>query len=41
MLKRLERQKIQIAFANLREAGIKSFAFFIYGYPGDTRSRWS
>ncbi len=36
MLKRLERQKIQTAFMNLREAGIKSFAFFIYGYPGDT-----
>ena len=25
-----------MAFKNLREAGIKSFAFFIYGYPGDT-----
>jgi radical SAM superfamily enzyme YgiQ (UPF0313 family) len=37
MLKRLEREKIQIAFTNLRKAGIKSFAFFIYGYPGDTR----
>jgi anaerobic magnesium-protoporphyrin IX monomethyl ester cyclase len=36
MMKRLERQKIQLAFRNLREAGIKSFAFFIYGYPGDT-----
>jgi radical SAM superfamily enzyme YgiQ (UPF0313 family) len=36
MLKRLERQKIQTAFRNLREAGIKSFAFFIYGYPGET-----
>jgi radical SAM superfamily enzyme YgiQ (UPF0313 family) len=36
MLKRLEREKIHVAFANLREAGIKSFAFFIYGYPGDT-----
>ena len=36
MLKRLERQKIQLAFKNLREAGIKSFAFFIYGYPGET-----
>jgi anaerobic magnesium-protoporphyrin IX monomethyl ester cyclase len=36
MMKRLERQKIQIAFRNLREAGIKSFAFFIYGYPGET-----
>jgi anaerobic magnesium-protoporphyrin IX monomethyl ester cyclase len=36
MMKRLERQKITLAFRNLREAGIKSFAFFIYGYPGET-----
>jgi radical SAM superfamily enzyme YgiQ (UPF0313 family) len=36
MLKRLERAKIFTAFGNLRQAGIKSFAFFIYGYPGDT-----
>jgi anaerobic magnesium-protoporphyrin IX monomethyl ester cyclase len=36
MLKKLERQKIQTAFRNLRQAGIKSFAFFIYGYPGET-----
>ena len=36
MAKRLERQKIQIAFHNMREAGIKSFAFFIFGYPGET-----
>jgi radical SAM superfamily enzyme YgiQ (UPF0313 family) len=36
MMKRLDRQKIQLAFRNLREAGIKSFAFFIYGYPGET-----
>jgi len=36
MMKRLEREKIQMAFRNLREAGIKSFAFFIYGYPGET-----
>ena len=36
MMKRLERQKIQTAFRNMREAGIKSFAFFILGYPGDT-----
>jgi radical SAM superfamily enzyme YgiQ (UPF0313 family) len=36
MLKRLEREKIQVAFRNLRRAGIRSFAFFIYGYPGDT-----
>ena len=36
MLKRLERKKIHLAFQNLRRAGIKSFGFFIYGYPGDT-----
>jgi radical SAM superfamily enzyme YgiQ (UPF0313 family) len=36
MVKKLERGKIEKAFANLREAGIKSFAFFIYGHPGDT-----
>jgi anaerobic magnesium-protoporphyrin IX monomethyl ester cyclase len=36
MVKRLEEQKIRSAFVNLREAGIKSFAFFIFGYPGDT-----
>jgi radical SAM superfamily enzyme YgiQ (UPF0313 family) len=36
MLKRLEREKIHVAFTNLRKAGIRSFAFFIYGYPGDT-----
>jgi radical SAM superfamily enzyme YgiQ (UPF0313 family) len=36
MVKRLEEQKIRTAFANLHDAGIKSFAFFIFGYPGDT-----
>jgi radical SAM superfamily enzyme YgiQ (UPF0313 family) len=36
MVKRLERQKIQAAFSNMRAAGIKSFAFFIFGYPGET-----
>jgi anaerobic magnesium-protoporphyrin IX monomethyl ester cyclase len=36
MVKRLERQKIQAAFKNMREAGIRSFAFFIFGYPGET-----
>ena len=36
MVKRLERQKIQTAFKNMRDAGIKSFAFFIFGYPGET-----
>jgi radical SAM superfamily enzyme YgiQ (UPF0313 family) len=38
MLKRLERQKIQSAFRNMRQAGILSFAFFILGYPGETRA---
>jgi radical SAM superfamily enzyme YgiQ (UPF0313 family) len=36
MVKRLEEAKIRTAFRNLREAGIKSFGFFIFGYPGDT-----
>ncbi|MEO7272741.1 MAG: radical SAM protein [Vicinamibacterales bacterium] len=36
MVKKLERKKIEAAFANMRAAGIKSFAFFIYGYPGET-----
>ena len=36
MVKRLERQKIQAAFKNMRDAGIRSFAFFIFGYPGDS-----
>ncbi len=36
MLKRLEHAKIAVAFRNLRRVGIKSFGFFIYGYPGDT-----
>ncbi|MFB3853297.1 MAG: radical SAM protein [Vicinamibacterales bacterium] len=36
MLKKLEREKIRLAFDNLRRAGIRSFAFLIYGYPGDT-----
>lgn len=35
MVKRLERQKIQTAFHNMRGAGIRSFAFFIFGYPGE------
>jgi radical SAM superfamily enzyme YgiQ (UPF0313 family) len=38
MAKRLERQKIQTAFRNMRDAGIKSFAFFIFGYPGETEA---
>jgi len=36
MLKRLEGQKIVAAIENMRTAGIRSFAFFILGYPGDT-----
>ncbi len=36
MAKRLERQKIKLAFSNMRQAGIKSFAFFILGYPGES-----
>jgi radical SAM superfamily enzyme YgiQ (UPF0313 family) len=36
MVKRLEEAKIRTAFRNLRDAGIKSFGFFIFGYPGDT-----
>ena len=36
MVKRLDRQKIQLAINNMREAGIRSFAFFIFGYPGET-----
>jgi radical SAM superfamily enzyme YgiQ (UPF0313 family) len=36
MVKRLEQQKIETAFRNLRATGIKSFAFFIFGYPGES-----
>jgi len=36
MMKKLEREKIRLAIQNLRKAGIKSFGFFIFGYPGDT-----
>lgn len=36
MVKRLEREKIEIAFRNMRAAGVRSFAFFIFGYPGET-----
>jgi len=36
MLKRLDGEKIRAALANMRAAGIRSFAFFIMGYPGDT-----
>ena len=37
MMKRLEGEKIRKALANMRAAGIKSFGFFILGYPGDTK----
>lgn len=37
MHKRLQEPAIDAAIANLRRAGIKSFAFFIFGYPGETR----
>lgn len=36
MLKRLDGQKIRTALVNMRAAGIRSFGFFILGYPGDT-----
>jgi radical SAM superfamily enzyme YgiQ (UPF0313 family) len=36
MVKRLDRQKIQLAIRNMRDAGIRSFAFFIFGYPGES-----
>lgn len=36
MVKRLEQQKIRAAIKNLKDAGIFSFAFFIFGYPGET-----
>lgn len=36
MLKKLDGEKIRIALRNMRAAGIRSFGFFILGYPGDT-----
>jgi radical SAM superfamily enzyme YgiQ (UPF0313 family) len=36
MVKRLEEQKVEAAFRNLQATGIRSFAFFIFGYPGET-----
>jgi radical SAM superfamily enzyme YgiQ (UPF0313 family) len=36
MMKRLEGQKIRTGLANMRAAGIRSFGFFILGYPGET-----
>jgi radical SAM superfamily enzyme YgiQ (UPF0313 family) len=38
MVKRLEGEKIRTAFRNMREAGVRSFAFFIFGYPGESLS---
>ncbi|MSO49971.1 MAG: radical SAM protein [Acidobacteria bacterium] len=35
MMKRLESEKIRIALVNMRASGIKSFGFFILGYPGE------
>jgi anaerobic magnesium-protoporphyrin IX monomethyl ester cyclase len=35
MMKRLESEKIRIALRNMRSSGIKSFGFFILGYPGE------
>jgi radical SAM superfamily enzyme YgiQ (UPF0313 family) len=37
MMKRLESEKIRIALKNMRTSGIKSFGFFILGYPGEDR----
>ena len=36
MMKRLDGEKIRAAVRNMRASGIRSFAFFIIGYPGDT-----
>ena len=35
MMKRLESEKIRTALINMRAAGVKSFGFFILGYPGE------
>lgn len=35
MMKRLESEKIRKALVHMRAAGIKSFGFFILGYPGE------
>ena len=35
MMKRLESEKIRVALKNMRASGIKSFGFFILGYPGE------
>src|SRR4029453_2122026 len=36
MMKRLDGQKIRTALANMRAAGIRSFGFFIFVYPGES-----
>jgi radical SAM superfamily enzyme YgiQ (UPF0313 family) len=36
MMKRLEGEKIRIAIRNMADAGVRSFGFFIMGYPGET-----
>jgi anaerobic magnesium-protoporphyrin IX monomethyl ester cyclase len=36
MMKRLEGEKIRLAIKNMRAAGVRSFGFFILGYPGET-----
>lgn len=41
MQKRLQEPSITTAIGNLRRAGIKSFAFFILGHPGETRASMS
>jgi anaerobic magnesium-protoporphyrin IX monomethyl ester cyclase len=38
MLKKLDGEKIRVALKNMRAAGIRSFGFFILGYPGDDRA---
>jgi radical SAM superfamily enzyme YgiQ (UPF0313 family) len=35
MMKRLESEKIRKALVNMRKSGVKSFGFFILGYPGE------
>ncbi len=35
MMKRLESEKIRKALVNMRASGVKSFGFFILGYPGE------
>jgi len=35
MMKRLDSEKIRKALINMRAAGVKSFGFFILGYPGE------